>query len=109
MKVVMPIRTVNSLNRRGHWAAKAHTAKKQRHAAYWMLYTSPKPSPPCAITLTRIAPRKLDSDGLAASFKHVQDGIADWLGIDDGSDLLTWAYQQRSGKPKEYAVEVEIT
>jgi hypothetical protein len=60
------------------------------------------------ITLTRIGVRNLDADNLANSFKHVQDGIADALGIDDGDPLLTWRYGQRRGKPKEYAVEVAL-
>ena len=30
---------------------------------------------------------------------------ADWLGIDDGSDRLTWAYAQLPG---EYEAEVQV-
>jgi len=61
------------------------------------------------ITLTRIAPRRLDpGDNLNSSMKAVRDGIADALGIDDGDARLTWKYAQRKGNPKEYAVEVEV-
>ena len=58
--------------------------------------------------LTRIGPRRLDSDNLAAALKHVRDGVADALGMDDGDPRLVWLYGQRRGKPGEYAVLVEI-
>ena len=57
------------------------------------------------VTLTRIGARKLDSDNLARSMKAVRDGIADALGIDDGSDRIEWKYAQEKGK---YAVKVTI-
>jgi hypothetical protein len=34
--------------------------------------------------------------------------VADAIGIDDGSALLTWKYNQVKGKPKEYAVKIQI-
>ena len=61
-----------------------------------------------AITLTRIAPRVLDTDNLASAMKAVRDGVADALGVDDGSSRLTWRYAQEKGKTREYAVRVEI-
>jgi hypothetical protein len=57
--------------------------------------------------MTRIAPRGLDDDNLAASFKGVQDGIAWALGIDDRK--IKWTYEQRSEGTRKYAVKVEIT
>ena len=42
------------------------------------------------------------------SFKAVRDGVADWLGVDDGSSLVDWQYCQRSGGPKVYKVEIEV-
>lgn len=61
---------------------------------------------PATVTITRIGKRKLDSDNLAISAKHVRDGIADAYGVDDGSDLYTWNYAQEIGK--DYAVRIEI-
>ena len=49
------------------------------------------------ITLTRIAPRTLDDDNLAAGFKATRDRVADWLGVDDGDKRLTWRYAQERG------------
>jgi hypothetical protein len=61
------------------------------------------------ITLTRIAPRKLDTDNLTRSLKAVRDGIADALRIDDGNERLSWHYRQEKRKLKEYSVIVEVT
>jgi hypothetical protein len=63
---------------------------------------------PCSITLTRIAPRRLDSDNLARSLKAVRDGIADAIGVDDGDPRLEWRYAQEQGAVREYAVRVEV-
>ena len=63
---------------------------------------------PVTITITRVAPRKLDSDNLARSMKAVRDGIADAFRLDDGDDRLDWRYAQRTGRAKEYSVDVEI-
>jgi len=65
-------------------------------------------SGPVAITLTRIALRVLDTDNLASGLKAVRDGVADALGVNDGSSRIEWRYAQERGKPGEYAVRVEI-
>ena len=67
------------------------------------------------ITLTRIAPRSLDKEeNLPCSVKYFKDYIADFLipnkaaGRADDSKQLTWVFKQEKGKPKEYALKVEI-
>jgi len=110
--VMLPLRTVSGANIREHWAAKAARAKLQRSTARMMLLLDKKwcaQQNHFAVKLTRIAPKKLDSDNLEISFKAIRDGIADAIGIDDGSDRFTWNCAQESGNPKEYAVRVEIT
>lgn len=109
MRFTIPVRTISEANGREHFRVKAKRAKEQRamarmFAGQW----SPFPKPPLVITITRIGVRGLDDDNLASSQKAVRDGIADALGIDDGDKRLSWRYEQRKGKPKEYAVEVEI-
>jgi hypothetical protein len=47
----------------------------------------------------------MDDDGAQASCKAIRDGIADKLGVNDGSDLVTWRYAQEKGP---YSVRVEI-
>ena len=110
--VTLPLRTVSGANIREHWAAKAKRAKLHRTTARFMLNLDKKwcaKQKSFAVRLTRIAPKKLDSDNLAISNKAIRDGIADAIGIDDGSDKFSWEYRQESGRPKEYAVRVEIT
>jgi hypothetical protein len=52
---------------------------------------------PLEITLVRVGKRDLDDDNLAGAFKAVRDGVADWLGINDGSKKLVWKYEQTRG------------
>jgi len=104
----LPIATKSEANRRDHWRVKARRTKEQRSTAAVLLrcYLGPCPAPPSRVTLTRIAPRDLDDDNLVSALKAVRDGVQDWSGIDDRK--LRVAYEQRRGKPNEYAVEVRI-
>lgn len=109
MIITIPIRIESTPNLREHWAKRANRNREHRGTIAWMLYGKELPKPPCAVTLTRIAPKRtLDTDNLAAGFKAVRDEIAVWLGADDADPRIEWRYQQRKGKPKEYAAEVEI-
>lgn len=103
----VPVRTVSEANAHEHWRVRQKRAKVQRFYAS-LLTRVPDHWDKAIVTLTRIAPRALDSDNLAGSQKHVRDGIADTLGIDDRDPRVEWRYAQRRGKPREYAVEVLI-
>lgn len=104
---VIPIRTMTEANTGGHWAVKAKRAKDQRGLGRLMFQSLHLKGLPKVVTLTRLAPRFLDGhDNLRSSIKHVVDGIADALGIDDGSNKVEWRYAQR--KAKEYGVLVEV-
>jgi hypothetical protein len=46
------------------------------------------------IHMTRVAQTLLDDDNLAGAFKAPRDGVAQWLGIDDGSPLVRWTRSQ---------------
>lgn len=63
---------------------------------------------PVTVVMTRIAPRRLDGDNLQSGFKAVRDGVADWLGVDDGDARIDWQYGQRAGGPGVYKVEIEV-
>jgi hypothetical protein len=112
---VVNIRTVSEANRASHehWRKRQQRAKQQRSNAAWSAEACSKPKRwplPCVIKLTRIAPSNgLDSDNLPVSMKHVRDGIADAMGIDDRDPRVTWEYSQERGAPKQYAVRVEVT
>jgi hypothetical protein len=110
--VTIPIRTVSEANRRDHWAVRAKRTKQARQTVGLVMAGSlsfhGRPDFPLVVTLTRIAPRDLDSDNLAISQKGVRDGVADALGIDDRDPLVAWRYDQRRGKRGQYAVEITI-
>ena len=99
----VPVRLVSESNMREHWAKKAARAKKNRSAAKFWTEQKVRYShmgefivggAPLKVTITRIAPGKLDDDNLTGSAKHVRDGIADALGIDDGDPRITWVVEQ---------------
>jgi len=114
MKILLAIRTESEANLRENWHVKAKRVRMQRQITRVMVGQCRKdwrddlPGTTHVITLTRIAPRPLDTDNLARSFKAIRDGIADTLEIDDGSKRLTWNYGQEKGPPKQYAVRIEI-
>lgn len=110
MTFLIPIRTVSEANAHEHWRARQRRAKAQRlavHAVVGDLFYCVKL--PCTVTLTRIAPRALDGDNLQGALKAVRDEIAAAIGVDDGDPGYTWRYAQKRGKPREYAVRVEIS
>jgi hypothetical protein len=108
--VMLPIRTVSEANAHEHWRKRAKRAKQQRGLAAMVLRTSGAkiPAPPLVVRITRIAPCALDDDNLAGSQKHVRDGIADWLTINDRDPRVQWVYAQTKSAPKSYAVRIEI-
>jgi hypothetical protein len=107
--VTAPIRLHSLVNEGGHWRVRARRAKDQRWAARLALNLFSKPThQPLDIVITRIAPRKLDTDNLAISAKHVRDGVADWLNVDDGHPLLLWIYEQEKGAPGYYGCRISI-
>lgn len=111
IEAAIPVRIESTPNKREHWAAKAKRTAIHRASAFYALRQISKVPPALLrmrVRLTRVAPRAMDSDNLAAGFKAVRDGIADWLGIDDGSSRIVWEYSQTKGGVREYAVKVQI-
>lgn len=112
--VIIPSKAVSVLNTRECWQARSRRAKTHRTWAYRELRAL-QPGPcggnwlPIVVTLTRVAPRRLDGDNLQASLKATRDGVADWLGVDDADSRIRWQYEQRKGDPKTYAIEIEVT
>lgn len=108
-EIYLPIATVSEANKHEHWRYRQIRAKAQRQQACLLTQALKSLHIPATIKLTRISPRELDSDNLAGSFKHVRDGIADRLGIDDRDDRVKWEYDQRTGRPKERAIQLTAT
>ena len=109
--VTLPIKIVSESNLRHGWRKVAARKKLHRQTARLILQQYARPMnehSTFAVLLTRIGPRELDDDNLAGGFKAARDGVADWLGIDDGSPRIRWLYAQEKGKPGEYAARVEV-
>lgn len=109
--VHLPIRTVSAMNTREHWGARSRRARQHRDLAHLSLARHAKGLskryPRMVVTLCRVGIRQgLDGDNLQASLKAVRDGVADALGIDDGSDRIEWRYAQRRGDA--WGVEIAI-
>ena len=113
--VCLQIRVNASVNKRSHWRQKARIAHCERLLTGNTIRSlmslhdqvSIRACPNrIRVTLKRIGKRLLDDDNLQGAFKHVRDGVADALGIDDGSLRYRWVYVQEKG-PK-YGVEIEI-
>jgi hypothetical protein len=112
-RVTIPgLRIVSEANGRDRWA-KQKRAKEQRAAAYDIVQREwlggGEIALPVVVTITRIAPGRLDSDNLAIGCKSVRDGVADAMAVDDGHPDIVWLYAQRKAGVREYGVEIAIT
>lgn len=111
VEVEIPIRIESTLNLREHWTARHRRAVTHDEAVTYSLIGSRRLAdviavgPPYIITITRIAPRRLDDDNAIGGAKHVRDSLARLLGIDDGDTRITWKYGQERGR---YATRVRI-
>lgn len=111
--VLVPIRTVSEANRsrHEHWAVTRKRVKAQHTATTLCLAGSAAKcgEVPASVLLVRIAPRALDDDNLRSSLKAVRDAVAAFFSVDDKPTApIRWDYSQERGKPKEYAVRIEI-
>jgi hypothetical protein len=118
--VIVPIRTVSELNRHEHWRHRQKRARAQHDAVTVAMCVYCNHSRSCHfyrnggqsllpmhIHLTRLAPRKLDTDNLAGALKHCRDAVAKFLGVDDGDEAkVTWSVGQEPAKG--YSVRVEF-
>jgi hypothetical protein len=103
---VIPIRVVSEANTRGGWQAVDTRKCQQQRIVFDVIGTHGMRTPaPVVVWLTRVGVMRMDDDNLRGAFKHVRDEIARWLGVDDGSDAITWEYEQRKGKS---AVVVDV-
>lgn len=111
----VPVKTVSEQNgSHGHWRGVAKRTKAQRESAracaqrFAPLATFAPPSGPWRVKLTRVSRGRLDGhDNLRSALKHVVDGIADFLGVNDGDrSAVVWDYAEERG---EFGVWVEIT
>lgn len=112
---LLPIKLISEANNTDHWTKKRTRNKHIEKIIWWKWNDSQQDIQlPCQIILTRIAPRELDYDNLIHAFKHIRDSIANIIhpnlapGQADSKKDISWDYKQEKGKPKEYAVMIEI-
>lgn len=108
MRVYVPIKLPSLANTRMHWRAMAKIKQQQRRAVKYALIGKTVPPLPLTITITRIGARKLDDDNLRSACKYVRDQIAEFVGVDDGSTLYTWRYDQRTAPRGQHGIGIEI-
>jgi hypothetical protein len=82
---------------RGDWRPRAAVAKRQRSKA---MQACPKwpGGPLLVVRLTRVSPGTLDGDAVPAALKHIRDGVASRLRVDDATPLVEWLYHQTKGE-----------
>jgi len=104
MSVDVPIpglKLISELNVREHWGARKRRASSQRDLVTLVLRRTVTSEmmlvQPLVVTITRIAPRRLDDDNAVGSAKHVRDAIAVLLGVNDGDPRVTWRVEQAKG------------
>ena len=110
--ITIPLKIESVANKRWHWTKLAMYHKTRRLQAWAELRRLQfgRLIGPVQVTLTRIAPRKLDGhDNLRSGFKGAVDGVADWLGVPDSDPRIQWQYAQETGAPKQYAFRIEVT
>jgi crossover junction endodeoxyribonuclease RusA len=105
----IPLHLCSVANIREHWSDRARRTKSQRYgvAAAAVAFGLGPIIGEVTVKFTRIAPRMLDTDNLAAAFKAIRDGVADAMGLrDDNDERVTWQYAQEKGKHSIVRVEV---
>ncbi len=122
LRLELPLKLPSAGTLREHWRVRAARVKAQRAwvtvamtqrskgatASLNFVVASLMGGESMVCTLTRISPRKLDSDNLQFAFKAVRDQVAEELGIDDGSDAVLWQYAQESGKQSIWKQSIRI-
>jgi hypothetical protein len=108
--VTIAVRIESEANERGNWRAGWRRSKQQRDELRNLLpLTAGKPTLPCVVLLTRIAPRPIkdEHDNLPRAFKACVDEVAAWLGVDDSDPRVVWRYAQERGAARTYGVRVQ--
>lgn len=109
----LPIRTVNESNGDKGMAAHWKKTKLRKQAQYAVgLKTSTINRPrlfPMVVEIVRLSAGVLDDDGLRSATKAARDGIAKWIGVDDGDvERIRFKYGQATCKRGEYGVIVRV-
>ena len=117
LRVERPMELRSAANLRLHWSERARRAKTHRLIGYTLMRSAIHATGnpffmarlgDIEIELTRMAPRRLDSDNNVSAFKSIRDGVADALEIDDGDEHFLWTYRQESVAKKNSGIRVRV-
>jgi hypothetical protein len=106
--VMLPLQTKSEANQRGNWRTKEKRRKEQVNVASLGIRSGTlhhRGRRVSRVEMTRIGPRKLDTDNLHGALKYVRDGIALGLGINDDTDI--W-FPLQEKHPCLYGVRVRV-
>jgi hypothetical protein len=98
-----------NMNSRAHWGTKKRIAKHERimvRDALKLKFAQPRL--PLVVTLIRCSTGWPDSDQAVTSMKHVRDGVADFIGVDDGDNRITWNVERRRVPRREQGTVIRI-
>jgi hypothetical protein len=112
--VTLPFRLMSPNQVRGHWGKHAKREEEERGIAR-LACRGPlrefrlelNEARHVDVLITRLGRKPFDSDNLAMAAKHVRDGVADALDVDDGDERVTWHYAQRI--EMFYAIEIQVS
>ncbi len=112
---IEPFKFINFDNSNAHWSKKQGT----KHTLYFEFLLPNRIALkriqlPCVAKIIRISPRVQDFDNYVYNCKCIRDFIADILipgkapGQADSDKRIEWRYEQEKGKPKQFAIRIEI-
>ena len=105
------MRTVSEANTHEHWRGRQARARRQRGGTKLRLLLAlprrVREVERAAAHFVRFGPGKLDGDNLQSAIKHIRDGVADAVGLDDGDERWTWTYEQE--RAPKWGVRIELS
>lgn len=107
--LTIPVRVHGPNGSHGHWSVAAKRRRDLKSVTLMALRCNVgqvAPVLPATVVITRVGKQRMDDDNVAFACKGLRDAVAEWLGIDDGDERVTWVYRARTGKA--YAVEIEL-
>jgi hypothetical protein len=106
----VPVVTKNPLNSRQHWRVVSKRAAEEKEITLLSAPHGIAVVLPCVVILARCSQRTLDAhDGLRAALKHVADGVAEWIGVDDREGAgIRFQYEQEYVRKADSGVRVTV-
>jgi hypothetical protein len=109
------LRVTTPGNSRKHWRVEAKRARRERLATLLACKEQVADAtraallkaPRLRVRFVRVGRRRLDCVNTFGALKHVIDGMADWLKVDDGSDWYSWEIPTQEKGDDAVRIELE--